>query len=80
MLKPRDTVARPQILTIRSHAKRCVLARHLADLHSDPLDALDWNLAALEVHRSIHRGDLVPIGIGGPAVFAPSLHLSVGND
>lgn len=63
-----------------AYAKRCVIAHYLADLHSDPLDALRWNLAALDAYSGVRRDDLASIGIDDATSFEPSLHLNVGND
>lgn len=65
---------------VAAYAKRCVIAHYLADLHSDPLDALRWNLAALDAYSGVRRDDLASIGIDDAASFEPSLHLNVGND
>lgn len=68
------------VLPETAFAKRCVVAHYLADLHSDPAEALDWDLRALDAYRWIDQDDLLPLGIEDPAIFAPSLHLNVGDD
>jgi hypothetical protein len=60
---------------------RCALAHHMADVHDDPAEELEWDLRALCAADSLsdervqeHHSSLAVQG------FYPSLHLNLGED
>lgn len=60
---------------------RCTLAHYMADLESDPADALAWNKLALAAAEELVAAGVKDV-LGGVSLrsFFPSLHLNLAED
>ncbi|CAL9661473.1 hypothetical protein SUDANB145_07004 [Streptomyces sp. enrichment culture] len=60
---------------------RCALAHHLADLHTDPAQALAWDIRALDAADAVTEQRLQEHHAGlRLRGFYPSLHLNLADD